>query len=100
VVLLLPAGNQQVQGVVTVEHGQGTLNRFINQTLRVLQDVMHMLMETTLRLPGRFEIARSQHEAILAASADEDGDRTAELTLEHISGARCPEERVASEVRG
>ena len=63
-------------------------NRFINQTLNVLQDVMKMSMETTLRLPGRSEISRSEHNAILSAIESGDGVLASKLTLEHITGAR------------
>jgi GntR family transcriptional repressor for pyruvate dehydrogenase complex len=48
-------------------------NRFINQTLNVLQDVMRMSMETTLRLPGRSDISRREHNEILAAIENGDG---------------------------
>lgn len=64
-------------------------NRFINQTLNVLQDVMKMSMETTLRLPGRSEISRTEHLAILAAIENADGALAAKITHEHISGARA-----------
>lgn len=64
-------------------------NRFINQTLNVLQDVMKMSMETTLRLPGRLKISRNEHSAILAAIESEDGDLALKLTLQHITGARA-----------
>lgn len=63
-------------------------NRFINQTLNVLQDVMKISMETTLRLPGRSEISRSEHNAILRAIESGDGVLASKLTLEHITGAR------------
>jgi GntR family transcriptional repressor for pyruvate dehydrogenase complex len=63
-------------------------NRFINQTLNVLQDVMRMSMETTLRLPGRSEISRNEHNEILAAIESGDGERASKLTLQHITGAR------------
>jgi len=64
-------------------------NRFINQTLNVLQDVMKMSMETTLRLPGRSEISRSEHNAIFAAIENGDGELASKLTLQHITGARA-----------
>ena len=64
-------------------------NRFINQTLNVLQDVMRMSMETTLRLPGRSEISRNQHIEILAAIESGNGELASKLTLQHISGARA-----------
>lgn len=64
-------------------------NRFINQTLNVLQDVMKMSMETTLSLPGRLKISRNEHSAILAAIESGDGDLALKLTLQHITGARA-----------
>jgi GntR family transcriptional repressor for pyruvate dehydrogenase complex len=64
-------------------------NRFINQTLNVLQDVMKMSMETTLRLPGRSDISRNEHNEILAAIESGDGERASKLTLQHITGARA-----------
>jgi GntR family transcriptional repressor for pyruvate dehydrogenase complex len=64
-------------------------NRFINQTLNVLQDVMKMSMETTLRLPGRSEISRSEHNEILTAIENGNGELASKLTLQHITGARA-----------
>lgn len=64
-------------------------NRFINQILNVLQDVMKMSMETTLRLPGRPEVSRREHYAILKALESGDGDLASRLTLQHITGARA-----------
>jgi GntR family transcriptional repressor for pyruvate dehydrogenase complex len=63
-------------------------NRFINQTLNVLQDVMKMSMETTLRLPGRSEISRNEHNEILKAIENGNGELASKLTLQHITGAR------------
>ena len=63
-------------------------NRFINQTLNVLQDVMKMSMETTLKLPGRSEISRREHNEILAAIEGGQGELASQLTLKHITGAR------------
>jgi GntR family transcriptional repressor for pyruvate dehydrogenase complex len=64
-------------------------NRFINQTLNVLQDVMKMSMETTLMIPGRSEVSRNEHSAILAAIESGDGNLAAKITHQHISGARA-----------
>ncbi|MFM6841032.1 MAG: FadR/GntR family transcriptional regulator [Candidatus Planktophila sp.] len=64
-------------------------NRFINQTLNVLQDVMKMSMDTTLRLPGRKEISKREHNEILQAIEDGDGALAAKITHQHISGARA-----------
>ena len=63
-------------------------NRFINQTLNVLQDVMKMSMETTLKLPGRSEISKREHNEILAAIESGQGELASQLTLKHIDGAR------------
>jgi GntR family transcriptional regulator, transcriptional repressor for pyruvate dehydrogenase complex len=63
-------------------------NRFINQTLNVLQDVMRMSMQTTLRLPGRSDISRSEHGEILLAIENGNGELASKLTLQHINGAR------------
>jgi GntR family transcriptional repressor for pyruvate dehydrogenase complex len=63
-------------------------NRFINQTLNVLQDVMKMSMETTLRLPGRSDVSRREHHEILEAIESENGELASKLTLQHITGAR------------
>jgi GntR family transcriptional repressor for pyruvate dehydrogenase complex len=64
-------------------------NRFINQTLNVLQDVMKMSMETTLKLPGRSDISRKEHNEILAAIESGRGELASQLTLKHIEGARA-----------
>ena len=64
-------------------------NRFINQTLHVLQEVMKMSMDTTLRLPGRKEISRKEHNEILDAIENGDGVLAAKITHQHISGARA-----------
>jgi GntR family transcriptional repressor for pyruvate dehydrogenase complex len=50
---------------------------------------MKMSMETTLRLPGRSEISRSEHNEILIAIESGDGERASKLTLQHITGARA-----------
>ena len=63
-------------------------NRFINQTLNVLQDVMKMSMETTLKLPGRSDISRREHNEILAAIEAGQGELASKLSLKHIDGAR------------
>jgi GntR family transcriptional repressor for pyruvate dehydrogenase complex len=49
---------------------------------------MKMSMETTLRLPGRSDISRSEHNQILAAIENGDGELASKLTLQHITGAR------------
>lgn len=63
-------------------------NRFLNQTLHVLQEVMGMSMDTTLRLPGRLEISAAEHAAILDAIENGEGDLASILVHKHILGAR------------
>jgi GntR family transcriptional repressor for pyruvate dehydrogenase complex len=50
---------------------------------------MKMSMETTLRLPGRSEISRSEHNEILTAIENGNGELASKLTLQHITGARA-----------
>jgi GntR family transcriptional repressor for pyruvate dehydrogenase complex len=64
-------------------------NRFINQTLNVLQDVMRMSMQTTLRLPGRSNVSKKEHHEILEAIESGNGELASKLTLQHITGARA-----------
>jgi hypothetical protein len=45
-------------------------------------------METTLRLPGRSEVSRNEHNQILSAIESGNGELASRLTLQHISGAR------------
>jgi GntR family transcriptional repressor for pyruvate dehydrogenase complex len=63
-------------------------NQFLDQTLHVLQEVMGMSMETTLRLPGRIEISAKEHEAILSAIEAGNGEKASALVHAHIQGAR------------
>ena len=46
-------------------------------------------MQTTLRLPGRSEISRSEHNEIFTAIENGNGELASKLTLQHISGARA-----------
>ena len=64
-------------------------NRFINQTLNVLQDVMRMSMQTTLRLPGRSNVSKKEHHEILEAIESGNAELASKLTLQHIAGARA-----------
>jgi GntR family transcriptional repressor for pyruvate dehydrogenase complex len=45
-------------------------------------------MQTTLRLPGRSDISRSEHGDILLAIENGNGELASKLTLQHINGAR------------
>jgi GntR family transcriptional repressor for pyruvate dehydrogenase complex len=50
---------------------------------------MKMSMETTLRLPGRSDISRNEHNEILTAIENGNGELASKLTLQHITGARA-----------
>lgn len=64
-------------------------NRFLRQTLGVLQEMLATSMETTLEVPGRLAKSRTEHERILDALKR--GDRTAarNATRRHIRSAQA-----------
>jgi GntR family transcriptional repressor for pyruvate dehydrogenase complex len=63
-------------------------NRFMHQTLGVLQEMLRSGMETTLSIPGRLTIAREDHRRIFAAIAAHDEQAAAAAMRIHILGAR------------
>lgn len=74
-------------------------NRFLQQTLGVLQDMLKSGMETTLTIPGRLESAGNEHRRIYTAIAARDPDEAAAAIRDHVSGARhAALDRVHSEV--
>jgi GntR family transcriptional repressor for pyruvate dehydrogenase complex len=64
-------------------------NRFLRQTLGVLQDMLATSMETTLLIPGRLAKSRVEHQRIL--SAVQRGDRVAarNAVRRHIHNAHA-----------
>ena len=42
-----------------------------------------------MRLPGRSDVSKREHNAILDAIEARDGELVSKLTLQHISGARA-----------
>jgi GntR family transcriptional repressor for pyruvate dehydrogenase complex len=62
-------------------------NRFLNQSVGVLQAMLNTSMETTLRLPGRLEVSRHDHEAIFAAIESGDAKAAERAAALHIMGA-------------
>lgn len=74
-------------------------NRFLQQTLGVLQEMIGSGMETTLVIPGRVDVARSDHRRIFAAIAGHDAEEAVAAIHDHIAGARdAALARVRSEV--
>jgi len=63
-------------------------NRFLRQTLGVLQDMMASGMETTLVIPGRLERSRVEHAAILTALTEGNERKARSAASRHIRNAR------------
>ncbi|MHA6630423.1 FadR/GntR family transcriptional regulator [Pseudonocardia sichuanensis] len=63
-------------------------NRFLSQTLTVLQDILARGMETTLQLPGRLQKSRVDHRRILDAVLAGDPAAARKAAAAHILGAR------------
>lgn len=63
-------------------------NRFLTHTYAVLQEMINEGMETTLTVPGRLAISRTDHRNIFNAIIDHDPERAALASRVHISGAQ------------
>jgi len=63
-------------------------NRFLNQTLGTLQEVMHKSMDNTLKLPGRIESSGHEHGVILEAIEKRDPITARLMIIQHIHNAR------------
>lgn len=78
-------------------------NRFLQQTLGVLQEIIASGMRTTLGIPGRIERSREDHERIMAALRAGDAAAARRAARAHIRGAhkaamqRLADERARSE---
>lgn len=68
---------------------QAAGNTFLQQTVDVLQRILHEGMQTTLMVPGRVEQSRIDHERILKALEAGDGDEARAAALDHVHGARA-----------
>ncbi|MCI2421765.1 FadR family transcriptional regulator [Saccharopolyspora sp. K220] len=64
-------------------------NKFLQQTLGVLQDILHEGMQTTLMVPGRVEKAREDHQRILDALLAGDPEAARQAALHHVHAARA-----------
>lgn len=62
-------------------------NRFLKQTSSVLHSMVLSGMQTTLRIEGRLEIARAEHERIYAALAAQDPAAARRAARSHIRDA-------------
>lgn len=63
-------------------------NRFLLQTLGVLQEMMAAGMETTLSVPGRIESSRQDHRAIFEAICNHDSEAAGAASARHIAAAK------------
>lgn len=63
-------------------------NRFLNQTLGTLQEIMRNSMENTLKLPGRIDQSEEEHRIILEAIANRDPLKARLMIIQHIHNAR------------
>ncbi|MBM3719727.1 MAG: FadR family transcriptional regulator [Actinobacteria bacterium] len=63
-------------------------NRFLNQTLGTLQEIMRNSMENTLKLPGRIDESEAEHRIILEAIANRDPIKARLMIIQHIHNAR------------
>lgn len=79
---------QQLDSAFHLRLVEAAGNRFLRQTLGVLQDMLATSMETTLLVPGRLAKSRVEHERILAAV--QRGDRVAarNAVRRHIRSAQ------------
>jgi GntR family transcriptional repressor for pyruvate dehydrogenase complex len=63
-------------------------NRFMRQTLGILQDMLAGGMQTTLLVPGRLERSRVEHERILAAVTSGNAAAARAEMRRHVRSAR------------
>lgn len=73
-------------------------NRFLNQTLGTLQEVMSRSMDNTLKLPGRIDSSEREHGVILEAIEKQDPIAARLMIIEHIHNARDAWYRYLKEV--
>jgi DNA-binding FadR family transcriptional regulator len=63
-------------------------NRFLNQTLGTLQEIMRHSMDNTLKLPGRIDQSEAEHRIILEAIENRDPIKARLMIIQHIHNAR------------
>ncbi len=63
-------------------------NRFLNQTLGTLQEIMRHSMDNTLKLPGRIDQSEAEHRIILEAIETRDPIKARLMIIQHIHNAR------------
>jgi len=63
-------------------------NRFLSQTFGALQEMIDEGMETTLQVPGRLEVSRSDHYRVFEAIKGRNTEVAAAAAAIHINGAK------------
>ena len=63
-------------------------NKFLNQTLGTLQEIMFNSMDTTLKIPGRIEASQHEHSVIVDAIERRDPIAARLMIIQHIHNAR------------
>ena len=79
---------QQLDATFHLRIVEAAENKFLARTQGVLQEILSRGMETTLRVPGRLEKSRVDHQRILDALLAGDPTRARTAALAHIRGAR------------
>ena len=80
---------QQLDAAFHMRIVEAAGNRFLRQTLGVLQDMLATSMETTLLVPGRLAKSRIEHERILAAVQRGDRAGARNAARRHIHSAQA-----------
>jgi GntR family transcriptional repressor for pyruvate dehydrogenase complex len=80
---------QQLDAAFHMRIVEAAGNRFLRQTLGVLQEMLAAGMQTTLVVPGRLEASSAEHGQILAALRSGDATAARAGARRHIRGARA-----------
>ncbi|MBO0803200.1 MAG: FadR family transcriptional regulator [Nocardiopsaceae bacterium] len=79
---------QQLDAAFHLRIVEAAGNRFLSRTLGVLQEMHARGMETTLRIPGRLEASRADHQRILDALLAGDAVAARRAARAHINAVR------------
>jgi GntR family transcriptional regulator, transcriptional repressor for pyruvate dehydrogenase complex len=80
---------QQLDAAFHMRIVEAAGNRFLRQTLGVLQEMLAAGMQTTLLVPGRLESSRTEHGQILDALRNGDATAARAAARRHIRRARA-----------
>lgn len=80
---------QKLDGAFHLRLVEAAGNRFLRQTLGVLQEMLAAGMETTLLVPGRLEKSRREHNRILEAVRSGEAAAARSAARQHIRAAHA-----------